>query len=838
MANREPTPQQPQVEGEAQDIPVVSDTPPEVEVSDAGAPEGTVSYEQAAAILGDQLPDDASGTAETTQAEVAAVENEASSEPQEPFDVQWGKFLLETVEVPDGDGVKQTTRVRLIDELISKDKQSFLERGGDPKEWNFDRAVAGAFVGAGIVSQEELGQESFTQKDLANYLRTAHKIRRESAPREPRQARTERRTEQASRQERAQAQAGTQAEAPAAGPEAPAASPETGSPSVEQAAAKTQEIANLLRELGDAPDKAAKAAEIQAAMAELETLSAQVIAEANGELPATDEQDKSKQLRERLIKAREKWQGDIMKLGAMPDKQSPKALALHQQIKREYAEVQAIESEIYDMLAAELAATTADSPETGDDDTEAAAEGPAREELEATRDELLEQYDAIEDKNSDEAKAVYARLRETLTALSAGDQPAAGDGSDAAPADGENNAPTPDEKLAKIMRELDPALTANYEAALSEYAELKATSETVGRFRRGRVEDELKLAEEKLTRAKIELETEIARKKAIEGLYEGDTDEAKRQQLEDDIFNKLRGLDAATREKTDRVLETRLNERGWFKRKVASIGKFFTSGGKVAQLLKPGGAGFALGFGVGFMGAGFPVTTAAAVAGGAGMRAAATRVHLDTLHAANKGKLAVSDEKFRELLNSIGGSTGDIGEKAQALAGGILTESREKGYELANAARKKAGKVAVAFAIGFGAGGLGGHLAHEAWSSAHAAEVPTNSEPAPQTNPNPSGGEVSGGGAEQTPSLNGQEFNVESGHGPIKEIQDAARANGNNISLGRAEQIYNQLYGEYGDALTGGGPEYHGPTGDLRFGRPGTYNWGDGVLEKIVAMSK
>ncbi|MEO5949449.1 MAG: hypothetical protein ABIP74_03525 [Candidatus Saccharimonas sp.] len=85
--------------------------------------------------------------------------------------------------------------------------------------------------------------------------------------------------------------------------------------------------------------------------------------------------------------------------------------------------------------------------------------------------------------------------------------------------------------------------------------------------------------------------------------------------------------------------------------------------------------------------------------------------------------------------------------------------------------------------------------------------------------------------------LKGHEFKVESGHSVIKEIQQAAHANGHDISMNRAEDIYNHIYHNVGDKIIHGGPEYHGPTGDIRFGESGTYAWGKGILQQIVNMS-
>ena len=85
--------------------------------------------------------------------------------------------------------------------------------------------------------------------------------------------------------------------------------------------------------------------------------------------------------------------------------------------------------------------------------------------------------------------------------------------------------------------------------------------------------------------------------------------------------------------------------------------------------------------------------------------------------------------------------------------------------------------------------------------------------------------------------LKGHHFNAERGSSVIREIQQAAQANGHPISMHDAGQIYNDIYHDVGDKIIHGGPEYHGPTGDIRFGHPGAYEWGKGVLDRIVSAA-
>lgn len=456
---------------------------------------------------------------------------------------------------------------------------------------------------------------------------------------------------------------------------------------------------------------------------------------------------------------------------------------------------------------------------------------PTDEELKAYVDHLLDEYNELEDKNSPEAAAIFQTIRETLAKL--GTTP-------------ESDTPEQQERgdpeIERILGEVEISHGATYKAALRQYAELKATSETKGRIGRHSREEQLKLAEATLTEAKVAYVRELMKHKKEAGKYAEMTPQA----VSDEAFDLLRGVDKDTREATDAVHEQRLNERGRFKRAFAAVGRFLTKGGKVARIAKPAGAGLVAGAGTALLvtatGAVWPVTAAVGASLGLAVRGAATRANLDVLHAKNNGKNAMNDTQFGKLLESIRGSGQNV---ERSVIGGILNESREAGYKLADTARKKAGKTALAFALGFGAGGAGVHAVHNAFFSGHEAtasghEAPAGEPKPDQTPQNKPDGVNDTGLDEQIPSpeLHGQKFTVESGHGVIEEIQEAAQANGHKISAGRAEDIYNQLYGQYGDKIISGGPEYHGPTGDIRFGKAGSYEWGNDILEKIVSMSK
>lgn len=107
----------------------------------------------------------------------------------------------------------------------------------------------------------------------------------------------------------------------------------------------------------------------------------------------------------------------------------------------------------------------------------------------------------------------------------------------------------------------------------------------------------------------------------------------------------------------------------------------------------------------------------------------------------------------------------------------------------------------------------------------------------------PTGSPLEGGQVvppEATPSpvseLLGNEFNVESGHGFIKEMKEAAGSNGVNLSDAQANQVFRAVRARMGDDLTNMG-EYM-QNGDLRISQAGAHSWNPGVLEAILEESQ
>ncbi len=82
------------------------------------------------------------------------------------------------------------------------------------------------------------------------------------------------------------------------------------------------------------------------------------------------------------------------------------------------------------------------------------------------------------------------------------------------------------------------------------------------------------------------------------------------------------------------------------------------------------------------------------------------------------------------------------------------------------------------------------------------------------------------------PTINGQEFMVEHGHGFTHEIQEFAQVNGSNVDGKKAFDIYNEAVAKFGkDGLIDPMGTYKRVQGDFGIASPGSARWKPGVAE-------
>ena len=349
--------------------------------------------------------------------------------------------------------------------------------------------------------------------------------------------------------------------------------------------------------------------------------------------------------------------------------------------------------------------------------------------------ELKRKLDGIENQGSAEAVAIQQRLaeiyRQRLGLPPKEDEPKPLIGTESL------KEQVRKQKEAELRAELgNTEYSTRYQAALTEYAELKAQSEIKGngRFSWGKRKREVALlaASEKLAKAKAALEAQFIKSKEAAGMYDVPAEQLA-QAKSDDLFNAMRTLDIEQRQATNDVLDTRAEKRNWLQKAAMRFAAMLDKGDKWPARLKAGGAGFGVGLlSTGLSWAGlWPVSIAVSAGITAGVRQAGVMVQRDKIHATeNKdaqgnARTIVNDEKFAELKKRAVESGKDGFDAASQLAGDILEGAREIGYKQAERARVNNRRMAVAFGIGAAAGTLAGKLSADVlrstWENSAAA---------------------------------------------------------------------------------------------------------------------
>lgn len=424
--------------------------------------------------------------------------------------------------------------------------------------------------------------------------------------------------------------------------------------------------------------------------------------------------------------------------------------------------------------------------------------GPEAEEANTGEDDnesQISEKDAVEallnripdfDKKSPEEKAHY---KETFEAFMAAGL------IDASRLNKEEKAGRKAETEAKneaIRKELGPEVDKTNNA-LKEYAKLKADHETKGFIGRRKRLESLKDAEMQLTETKIAYAKSLVEKRREAGLYEGDEESIKRQ-MADDMMNEMRLLDREARVATNNELKDRIENRKWYQKAAVSIGKFLNGGNKwYGRLARNAAPGFLAGFGVAVSGVGFPVTTAVGAGLGAAVYGFSRTTLADESLKAHESGAVLTDERAKEILGKIQGSTDNILDQARGFAGGILEESRKSGESVNRQNAKKSIKNLGMFSLGYAAGGMLGSWTHGALNSSGNPESsttqtnpegPRNNTPGPETNTRPE------------TTLN-HSSNINTNGAPEHGFRDILRqyggSGGQNI-----ETLFNEVYSQTG----------------------------------------
>ena len=260
-------------------------------------------------------------------------------------------------------------------------------------------------------------------------------------------------------------------------------------------------------------------------------------------------------------------------------------------------------------------------------------------------------------------------------------------------------------------------------------------------FKRKKRQEELDAATEELKKSELE----YMRLKFADKIEAAKQDPEKQAELAAEMgqaaFASMQETSRTTTDKYDSMLD----DRGKFKKAAAKVGKWFNKGGKIAQWLKLGGAGFVVGTATGtFAGiAGWPITTAVGIVTKLGVAGATKQAVLEEHRGEDRiaadDRLETIDPSFEKAVANM--KIDDVMERAVNVS---VDNLKDVSIERRDALRKKVISSSGKYAVGFVLGGVVGSFINDWWAnSAHATGGEGNADTTPQS------------GGEQTPQSGG-----------------------------------------------------------------------------------
>ena len=182
-------------------------------------------------------------------------------------------------------------------------------------------------------------------------------------------------------------------------------------------------------------------------------------------------------------------------------------------------------------------------------------------------------------------------------------------------------------------------------------------------------------------------------------------------------------MQETSRTTTDKY-DSMLDDRGKFKKAVAKVGKWFNKGGKIAQWLKLGGAGFVGGAIVGSV-ATWPITTAVGIVTGLGVAGATKQAVLEEHRGEDRidadASLGTIDPSFKDTVAKM--KIDDVMEHAVNVS---VDNLKDVSIERQDALRKKVRSSLGKYGVGFALGGFAGKFVGDWANSAHATGAESN----------------------------------------------------------------------------------------------------------------
>lgn len=249
-------------------------------------------------------------------------------------------------------------------------------------------------------------------------------------------------------------------------------------------------------------------------------------------------------------------------------------------------------------------------------------------------------------------------------------------------------------------------------------------------------QEELDAATEELKQSELE----YMRLKFADKIEAAKQDPKKQAELAAEMgqaaFASMRETSRTTTDKYDNMLD----DRGKFKKAAAKVGKWFNKGGKIAQWLKLGGAGFAVGATTAAF-AGWPITVAVGVVTKLGVAGATKQAVLEEHRGEDRiadARLGTIDPSFEKAVANM-----KIDDAMEHAVNVSVDNLKDVSIERRDALRKKVLSSSGKYAVGLVLGGLAGKYIGDWANSAHATGPEGNADTTPQS------------GGEQTPQSGG-----------------------------------------------------------------------------------
>ena len=255
-------------------------------------------------------------------------------------------------------------------------------------------------------------------------------------------------------------------------------------------------------------------------------------------------------------------------------------------------------------------------------------------------------------------------------------------------------------------------------------------------------QEELDVATEELKQSELE----YMRLKFADKIEAAKQDPEKQAELAAEMgqaaFASMRETSRMTTDKYDSMLD----DRGKFKKAAAKVGKWFNKGGKIAQLLKLGGTGFAVGATTATF-AGWPITTAVGIVTELGVAGATKQAVLEEYRGEDRiadARLETIDPSFKDTVANM--KIDDVMEHAVNVS---VDNLKDVSIERQDALRKKVRSSLGKYGVGFALGGFAGKFVGDWANSAHATGAESNTATPSQS------------GSEQIPQSSGGEHPID-----------------------------------------------------------------------------